>query len=88
MACLTIIVVLDRPQENFLAIFVSGNICLHRRVKWSATANGKLCSATKSKFVNSVSLRITSSISALTVKKSSSQELRCSAISAAGCVSL
>ena len=67
MAFLTIIVVLVRPQENFLAIFESGNICLHRRVKWSATANGKLSSATK--FVNIVSLRITSSVSAFTVKK-------------------
>ena len=44
MACLTIIVVLVRPQENVLVIFESGNVCLHRRVKWSATTNGKLCS--------------------------------------------
>ena len=49
-------------------------------------ANGKLCSATK--FVSRVSLRITSSVSAFTVKKSSSHEVWCSAISAAGCVSL
>ena len=42
MAFLTIIVVLVWPQDNFLAIFESGN--------------GKLCSATK--FVNRVSLRI------------------------------
>ena len=72
MAFLTIIIVLDsdlvRPlQENFLDIFESGNICLHRRVKWSAIANGKLCSSTK--FVNRVSLQITSSVSAFTVKK-------------------
>ena len=84
MAFLTIIVVLVRPQVNFLAIFESGNICLHRRVKWSATAIGKLCSTTQ--FVNRVSLRITSSVSAFIVKKRSSQELWCSAISAAGCV--
>ena len=86
MAFLTIIVLLVRPQENFLVIFESGNICLHRRVKWSATANGKLCSATK--FVNRVSLRITSFVSAFTVKQSSSQELWCSAIAVAGCVSM
>ena len=85
MTFVTIIVVLVRSRENFLAIFESVNICLHRRVKWSVTPNGKLCSTTK--FVNRVSLRITSSVSTFTVK-SSSQELWCSAISAAGCFSL
>ena len=67
MAFLTIIVVLVQPQENFLAIFECGNICLQSRVKWSATANGKLFSAMT--FVNRVSFRITSSVSAFTVKK-------------------
>ena len=48
MAFLTIIVILVRPQENILAIFESGNICLHRRVKCSATGNASLMSITHS----------------------------------------
>lgn len=52
-AFLTIMVVFVRPQANFLAIWLSENMDLQSLVKWSATANGMLCSAIKFENKNS-----------------------------------
>ena len=44
-------------QANFLAISESGNISLTSSVKWSATSNRRLCSATK--YANNTSALVT-----------------------------
>ena len=58
MALLTIMVVFCRPHENFFAVSLSGNMRFITFVKWSASKNDKLCSATI--FANKVSATITS----------------------------
>ena len=56
MALLMIMVVLYRPHENFFAVSLLGNMRFTTFVKWSASENDKLCSATI--FANNVSATI------------------------------